>query len=333
MPRRRAWSQVAVICLAAFVCAGCQTHSTSSPHVQRTPLTVRSSLDRTAAWVGDPVTFTVEIVCSPGYEIFEEDLARDRLPLEGLEMRAADTSRQARDDGTVLHRARFRLASYAPERENLRIGPLSIRYYRRLADAHGANRLPVGSVEVPAENIALRSTLPESVGAGVIRTPTSPARLPRFVHLLYPLGLVLTALPLVAGVIALAAAARRRSVEADGPSAQAPNDHRIALAEMRQLPDNADPEVVRLAFGRLDHLLREILAGMGIDARSLTPDEIDSRADPVGDVTPQRVAAGVLRECERARFGGPKQRPSRARLAHALEEAEAVVASAGGHTR
>jgi hypothetical protein len=280
------------------------------------------------------VTFTVEIVCAPGYDIIEDDLSRDRLPLEGLEMRAAHTSRQARDDGTVLHRARFQLASYTVDREQLRVGPLSIRYSRRQGDARGANQLPVGSVEVPAENIALRSTLPDSTGAGVIRIPTSPAHLPRVIHLLYPIGLVLMALPLVAGAVALTVAARRRPVvQADDQAAQRPTDYRAALNEIRQLRDDADAAAIRLAFGRLDHLVREILGGMSIDARTLTPDEIDAQAGPAGDLTPQRTAAGVLRECERARFAGPKQPPSRDRLAQALDHAEAVVVSAHGGTR
>lgn len=333
MPRLRAWSPVAIVCLAVVGCADGQSQSGSAAPLQSIPLSVRSSVDRTAAWVGDPVTYTVEIVCSPGYDINEDDLARDRLPLEGLEVRAATTTREAREDGTVLHRARFQLASYTPERESLRIGPMAIPYYRKQADGR-VDRLPVGSVEVPAEDIALRSTVPDSAGAAVIRTSTSPGLLPRSVRVLYPLGLALVALPLlaIAGRLAAAALARRRpSVQPDGPVAERPTDYRLALDEIRQLHD-ADPQAVRQAFGRLDHLLREFLADMGIDTRSLTPDEIESRAGSAGDVTPHRAAASVLRECERARYAGPNQPPSRDRLAHAVDEATAVV-SANGHAR
>lgn len=334
MPRLGALSPVAIVCLAVFGCADAQSRSAGAVPVQRMPVSVRSSLDRTAAWVGDPVTYTVEIVCSPGYDIIEDDLARDRLPLEGLEVRAANTTREARDDGAVLHRARFELASYTPERESLRIGPMSIRYYRREADGRIANQLPIGSVEVPAEDIALRSTLPESAGA-VIRAVKPPVLLPWFIHLPYPLGLLLVALPLVAMVLGLTAAiARRRpSAQAQGPTAHRPTEYRMALDEIRQLDDAADPEAVRQAFGRLDHLLREFLAEVSIHVKSLTPDEIDSRAGTAGDMTTQRAVAGVLRECERARYAGPRQPPSRDRLAHALNQAEAVVVSAKGQAR
>jgi len=331
VPRLPALLPLAVACLPAFGCGDAHSRSTGAATAYRAPLTIHASLDRTATWVGDPVTYTVEVVCSPGYDIIEDDLTRDRLPVEGLEIRAADITRQARNDGTVLHRARFQLASYSPERESLHIGPMTIRYYQRPADGRNANRFPVGSVEVPAKDIALRSTLPESEGTA-IRTNPSPMLLPRTLHLLYVLGLVLAALPLVTG-IAVAIARRRASVQApQGPTAPPPTDYRTALDEIRRVQDGGDPEAVRQAFGRLDHLLRKFLAAAGIDTASLTPDEIESQAGKAGDMTRQRAAAGVFRECERARYSGPNRPPSRDQLARALNETEALV-SAGSEAR
>ena len=324
---------LAVAFLVVSGCGDARSDATGATPIYRSPLIIRSSVDRTAAWVGDPVTYTIEVVCSPGYDINEDDLARDRLPLEGLEVRAADTARQARDDGTVRHLARFQLASYTPERERLRIGPMSIPYYRRQADGRTVDRLPVGSVEVRAEDIALRSTLPNP-GETVIRTPTSPQLLPRFVRLLYPFGIALAVLPVVTIVGALAARARRwSSVEAGGPEPQGPTDYRLALDEIRQAHDQGDSEAVRQAFTRLDRLLREFLADGGMEAKSLTPDELESRAGAAGNMTPQRGVAGVLRECERARYAGPNQPPSRDRLERALDDAATVVVSAGGQGR
>jgi hypothetical protein len=283
-------------------------------------------------YVGDTVTYTVEIVCAPGYDIIEDELGRDRLPLEGLEVRAASTARQAPGDGSVVHRASFQLAGYTPERESLRIGPMSIHYYRREGDGRIANQLPIGSVEVPAQDIALSSTLRESDGAA-IRTATSPVLLPRSVHLLNPLGLVLVVLPLIATVVGLTVSmARRPSVHVERPIVQPSTDYRFALDEIGQLQEGADPAAIRQAFGRLDHLLREFLAQTGVDARSLTPDEIDSRAADE-QMTTHRAAAGVLRECERARYAGPNQPLSRDRLAHLLNEAKTVMASANDHAR
>jgi hypothetical protein len=151
--------------------------------------------------------------------------------------------------------------------------------------------------------------------------------------LLYPFGIALAVLPVVTIVGALAVRARRSSIQAAGPEPQRPTDYRLALDEIRRVDDQGGSEAVRQAFARLDHLLREFLADRGMDAKSLTPDELESRAGAAGDMTPQRAVAGVLRECERARYAGPNQPPSRDGLARALDETAAVVVSAGGHAR
>jgi hypothetical protein len=116
----------------------------------------------------------------------------------------------------------------------------------------------------------------------------------------------------------------------------APTDYRAALDEIRRLADpgdTGDPEALRQAFGRLDHLLRDRLVESGIDARSLTPDEIDSQAGTGKQTTGPRGVAGLLRECERVRYGGSRQRPSRDLLAKAIDQAEAVLGSGTGVDR
>ena len=317
---------VAVLCLAALGCADAR-----SPATGTAPVTVRSSVDRTAAWVGDPLTYTLEVVCSPGYDIVQDDLTRDRLPLEGLDVRAASTTRDARNDGVVVYRARFQLASFTPDREGLRIGPLSIRYYRRDADWRINTQLPAGTVAVREEDIALRSTLPESVGL-VLRAAKTPTLLPSFTRVVYPLGVGLIALSLVTVAFGLKGTIgrRRTSTQAQGPARRPSTDYRTALEELRRLEDTTNHEALRHAFGRLDHLLREFLGEMNIQARSLTLDEIESRVGVGGDVTPAAAVADVLRDCERVRYGGPSQPHSRELLAHALDRAEKVLVSASG---
>ena len=66
---------------------------------------------------------------------------------------------------------------------------------------------------------------------------------------------------------------------------------------------------------------------MNPHARSATPDEIDAKAGTQDDSTTPRAIAGVLRECERVRYGGPAQSPSHELLIRALDQAEAVLVS------
>lgn len=330
-------SLVAISCLAALGCAGPQPGSAGTGTVQYTPVSVRSSVDRTAAWVGDRVTYTVELVCLPGYDIVADELARERLPVEGLEVRAASTTRETRDDGAVVYRARFEVASYSPRAERLRIGPVAIRYYRKQEDGSIAAQSPVGTVAIPEEELALHSTLPEAAGL-VLRVARAPMLFPSFTraaYLLYPLGVALMALSLVTVALGLKGtlARRRTLIRAQEPTRRPSTEYQMALNEIRQLDDTANPEALSHAFGRLDHLLREVLAEMNIHARSLTPDEIDSSVGVGGDGTAPRAIARVLRDCERVRYGGPSHPPSRELLAHALDRAEEVLVSARGEVR
>ena len=58
------------------------------PHPAPLPpdIRVRSELSQSAAWVGDPLDFIVEIDMAPGVEIVAEDLMPEKLVLEGLEL-------------------------------------------------------------------------------------------------------------------------------------------------------------------------------------------------------------------------------------------------------
>jgi hypothetical protein len=297
---------------------------------------VRSSVDRTTAWVGDLVTYTVELTALPGYDIVEDELARERLPVEAADVRSASTSRETRDDGTVIYRTRFELASYRPQAEQLRIGPLVIRYYRKQEDGTIAAQSPVGTVSVPEEEIVLHSTLTESAGL-MLRVGRAPMLLPSFTraaYAFYAMGFALVALSLVTVALALrGTVSRRRARErAQEPARRPAIEYQATLKDIRQLDHAADPEAVSHAFGRLDQLLRQALSDMNTDARALTPDEIDSLAGN-GDGTAARAIARVLRECERARYGGPSHRSSREQLTHALDRAEELLVSAPGDAR
>ena len=61
------------------------------------PVQVQTSVTRTAVWVGDPVTYTVELTCAPKIDILADDLAAERLPLTGLELLGVEVERDASD--------------------------------------------------------------------------------------------------------------------------------------------------------------------------------------------------------------------------------------------
>jgi hypothetical protein len=319
---------LAVLCLAGMGCADPSPRTGAVPYA---PVTVRSSLDRTAAWVGDPVTYAVEIVCAPGYDIVADDLSQDRLPLEGLEMRTSNTTREARRDGAAVYRIRYVIASYDLGRERLRIGPMSIRYYRTDAEGRAAVQKPAGTVAVPGQDVVLRSTLPESTEL-VLRITKTPVLLPSFTRAIYPIGVALMSLSLVTVAVGFmrTIARRRTSTPAERSTPVASTRYETVLDEIRRLEATGDPDAFSHAFARLDGLLRDFLVERSIPARALTPDEIDARAAAAGAPAPVRAVTDVLRDCERVRYGGPAQPPTREMLAKAVDRAGDALASARG---
>jgi hypothetical protein len=104
-----------------------------------------------------------------------------------------------------------------------------------------------------------------------------------------------------------------------------PGENRAALDKIRQL-DSASSAARIEAFDRLDGLVRGYLTELDIAARSLTPDEIQQRLTDRHPRMPGDVVASVLRDCQRARYGGPAELPDAATLGRALEQAEQLLA-------
>ena len=85
---------------------------------------VRTSLDRTAVWVADRVTFRVDIICPRGIDILEDDLSKDKLKLEGLDLVGSESSRTTDTQETTTHTFTYALATYRVDTPALKIGAL-----------------------------------------------------------------------------------------------------------------------------------------------------------------------------------------------------------------
>jgi hypothetical protein len=204
---------------------------------------------------------------------------------------------------------------------------MSIRYYRKQADGRINDQAADGVAAVPAQDIVLRSTLPPSAEM-VLRSAKPPLLLSSISHLIYPLGLSLIAVSLITVALGFIGTMKRRARATPRDSARPqPIDYQSVLNTITHGADSGDPEALRRAFAKLEHLLRQCLAETDPQATSLTPEEIDTRASVAGDVTVPSTIARVLRECERARFGGPAQPLSGEQLVQALDQAQTVFVS------
>src|SRR5262245_13963018 len=92
------------------------------------PVEVHTSVSHTAVWVGDRVTYSIELRCAPQVDIVTEDLATERLKVEGLEIRDIAIDRDASEAGRLTYRVTYSLVTFNVEAPGLTIGAIPVRY-------------------------------------------------------------------------------------------------------------------------------------------------------------------------------------------------------------
>ncbi|HKB12588.1 MAG TPA: hypothetical protein VKD69_18125, partial [Vicinamibacterales bacterium] len=122
---------------------------------------VRTSLSKTAVWVADRVTYTITIACSKAVDILADDLAKDKLRVDGLDVVATDWDRTATADDRTIYTFHYDMTTYRVDQPELKIAPLTVRYYMRRAGQRPGDAAPAGEVQIPATVIAFRSALPD----------------------------------------------------------------------------------------------------------------------------------------------------------------------------
>jgi hypothetical protein len=303
------------------------TPRADNPEKGRVPIVVNATLDRTAVWIGDPVTYTIEITCPPGTDILAADISRDRLKLAGLDVTGAVQQREVNADGTIVYRAQFRLVSYATDGSRVGIEPQPVRYYVHTAGHPPETLVPADEVQLPGRTIAVRSTLPDG-DVEWIRDTRTIALLPAAVNYLTPFGLVAVALTLVPVVLGSARLLKHRKPRRTSRSARQTMQHyRQLLDEIRALDVSADASVRRDVFDKLNELVRDRLTDLDIPARNLTADEIEQSIIDRAGRLPAGTIAGMLRTCERAVYGRSEELPGPESVAAALDEAERLLAA------
>src|SRR5262245_7076569 len=180
------------------------TGAAQPPDVQ-----VRSSVDRTALWVGDRVTYTIELTCRRGVDLLADDASRDKLQLDGLEVVDATTERRSDRDGATAFHFRYILTTYRTDTPVLKIAPLTIRYAVRRAGQRMEDAAPAGHVQAPGATMALRSVVPEDVDPSGIRADPPPHTRPAQFRALQAIGIGLVVVSIVPALAAVASLARR----------------------------------------------------------------------------------------------------------------------------
>ena len=287
---------------------------------------VRTSLDKTAIWVADRVTYAVTITCARGVDILADDLSRDKLHVEGLEILGSDSDRITGRDDRTIYTYRYHLTSYRVDLPDLKIAPLTVRYFVKRPGQRIGDAAPAGEVQVPGAVVAFRSALPDGQETYAVRDGRG-ARTRRLRYAwLQPIGLALVLISIVPAAVAVIGTVRRRAPRVKPKSArQARHDERASFDALQAL-DVSSAAGRRDAYSRLSALVRDhVRSATGVDAAALTPPEIEAAVVRRGGRVPMELVSSVLAACDQARYAPPDALPSSEACRAAIEQAAQVI--------
>jgi hypothetical protein len=272
---------------------------------------VEAHLNRTASWVADPIEWTVDLICPPTYDVIADDMAPEKLQLDGLELVGAFTERLTGEDGSLVHRVHYQLRTYEIGLPALKIAPMTVRYFIRRPGQRPEDLAPAGQVDVPGAQLAWRSTMPAGLKTLELRDARSFEPVPALLRVAQRIGWVLIGFSIAP--VALWAIGRLRQVQR--PRERKPSrrrsrrDTRQALEALLSL-DVSTSDARRDAYAQLGGVLRRFLATIsGAPAAALTFDEVTTRVGP--DAVPGGSAIlDALEACDRACYGPTGNVPS-----------------------
>ncbi len=286
---------------------------------------VATRLDRTAMWVGDRVTYVVDVQCGRGTDVLATDLGKDRLTLDGLEVVSSDMEQLAGPEGT-FYRVSHTLTTTVVDQALLRVAPFTLRYYVKRPGQRVEDAAPAGEVTVPGAVIARRSVLPDEASAQMLRDAREPAPRPVAYRLARPVGLGLVLVSLVPALVWAGGGLRRwwrRPSRRRGRAVR--RSERGSLEAVRAL-DLATREGRRAAYDGIESLLRRHATdAWGIDRSGLTSAELAEEVARTRPGLPADRIRALLGECERARYAPVHLWPSRDDCGAALDEAARLL--------
>ncbi len=288
---------------------------------------VHASVDRTAIWVADRVNYTVEIVCPKGVDILSDDVAKEKLKTTGLDVVGMNASATTSADESTTHRISYTLTTYRVDAPDLRIEPLSVRYFVKRPGQRLQDEAPAGEFRIPPVTVALRSTLSNDPDAAALRDAVAPEARRRRYASAGSFGVALMLVSIAPLAFAVAAAIGRRRPRRQGRSTRRMRqEERLTIDSLHSM-DLSTADGRRRAYDGVDALVREHLRDTaGIPGLALTPAEVTSRLDGKKVRVPSEQIAALLAACEQARYAPPDALPSSDACRDAIEQARAVVA-------
>jgi hypothetical protein len=288
---------------------------------------VQAWVDRTAIWVADRVTYTIELTCQPGVDILAADLTPDKLGLDGLEAVGNDIEHDVGPGDVTIYRFRYYLTTYRVDAPTLKIGAMVVRYYVKRAGQQLGDAPPLGEVQIPPVTIAFRSLLPDDQQKLTVRDYQAAAARPRLYARLQSIGMALIVISVLPAMLFLAAIGRRLWVRAHPAPVEGRREDSRTLASVQGM-DVATVEGRREAYTRVNALVRDHVGRVcGFNAPNLTPGEISAALSSNGTQVSGELVSSVLTACELALYAPVEAMPSAEACRATMEQAGRVLAS------
>jgi hypothetical protein len=288
----------------------------------------RSAVDRTAMWVGDPLMFTVRIVCAPGIDVLDDDLAGDKLKLDGLEFVSLDSTREGGPGAATIRTFRYHVTTYKVEQTTLTIAPMTARYYRVRPGTGIEGGEAAGDVAIPGAVVAFRSMLPDEMETSRLRDGRGSGTRAWQFAVAGPVGTGLLIASVVPVLFWTVGTIRERRPKTERRSKRTvKREEQTTLESVRTL-DVDNPEGRREAYTKISQLVRGHLHDvLDVPGPALTPAEIEPALASRSGRMPTDAIRALLAECDAARYAPPSALPPADACRAAIDEAATILSS------
>jgi hypothetical protein len=291
----------------------------------QTPFSVTTRLDRTALWVGDPLEYTIQVIHPRSVQFVADDLKKENLSLPPFVLRAVRAEERDWREDKKLFEVVLLLTTYESGKSDVVIPPVALYYFRRDGTL-SEKEARAQAIRIPAQKIALRSTLPG--GQPKLREfkqihPVDPT---------YAIGALVLGLIGMGFVGSRVTARLWHAIHRDKVSTRVVSRRarqrwiHDRLQRIRKIAQES-PKDPQTLYAEVSQFLRQYLTEwLDVEARGLTPLEAQQAVQAAGynGSFAQQVRA-VLEQCEEAQYGKTLEPPAdgghQASLLSSLEQA------------
>lgn len=301
----------------------------ASPPIKTGPQTakvsIKTNLDKTALWVGDTLTYTIQAIHDRDLEFALDNLKKDHPPLSPFVVRHISIHQGEWVENKRILEVTLLLSTYETGKTELTIPSFNLYYFIRAAGM-GKKESSAEAVQVPATKVGLRSTLISGQLTPRDSKPVAATDSMRgWIALL--LGLAGTAFLTVRSLRWV-----RMNLHIERPTRRRlSRQARIKfvqenLARFRAIRGES-PEDLTHFYTQVSQFLRQYLSQcLEIEAIGLTPEEIETSVRTTNDSLAQQIRA-ILEQCDQVRYGKDGLRFGQEHQTELLEAVARVVTS------